>query len=70
MEKFISQPCVLQAIVSVSEITMQLNDFLQVNEDVFDVFWWQDTVSVQPLVENTVQHLQRPQVCTLSVEKL
>lgn len=70
MEKFISQPCVLQEIVSVSEITMQLNDFLQVNEDVFDVFWWQDTVSVQPLVENTVQHLQRPQVCTLSVEKL
>lgn len=70
MEKFISQPCVLQALVSVSEITMQLNDFLQVNEDVFDVFWWQDTVSVQPLVENTVQHLQRPQVCTLSVEKL
>lgn len=60
----------MRAIVSVSDITMQLNDFLQVNEDVFDVFWWEDTVSVQPLVENTVQHLQRPQVCTLSVEKL
>lgn len=52
------------------DVTVQLNDFLQVNKDVFDVFWREDTVSVQPLVENTVQHLQRPQVCTFSVEQL
>jgi len=49
---------------------MQLNDFLQINEDVFDVLWWKDAVSVQPLAENTVQHLQHAQMSTLSVEQL
>lgn len=51
-------------------VTVQLDDFLQVNEDVFDVFRGQDGVSAQPLVENAVQHLQRPQVSSLSVEQL
>lgn len=56
--------------VWVSDVTVQLDDLLQVNKDVFDVLWGEDAVSVQPLVENTVQHLQRPQVCSLSVEQL
>lgn len=49
---------------------MQLNDFLQVDEDVFDVLRWKDAVSVQPLAENAVQHLQHAQVSALSVEQL
>lgn len=49
---------------------MQLNDLLQVNKDVLDVLWGEDTVSVQSLVENTVQHLQPPQVGALGVEQL
>lgn len=51
-------------------VTVQLDDLLQVDEDALDVLWRQDGVSVQPLVENTVQHLQRPQVSALSVEQL
>lgn len=50
--------------------TVQLNDFLQVDEDVLDVLWWEDPIAVHPLVENGVQHLQLPQVGTLSVEQL
>lgn len=49
---------------------MQLDDFLQVTKDVFEVFWWKDTVSVQPLAENTVQDFQHPQVGALRVEQL
>lgn len=49
---------------------MKLNDFLQVDKDVLYVFWWKDAIPVQPLAENTVQHLQHPQVGTLSVEQL
>lgn len=52
------------------ELTVQLDDFLQVNKDVSDVLWRENTVSVQPLVEDTVQHLQRPQVRSLRVEQL
>lgn len=51
-------------------VTMQLDDFLQVTKDVFEVFWWKDTVSVQPLAENTVQDFQHPQVGALRVEQL
>lgn len=54
----------------VREITVKLNDFIQVGKDVFDVFWGENTVSVQPLIENTVQHLQHPQMGSLSVEQL
>lgn len=50
--------------------TVQLNDFLQVDKDVLDVLWWEDPIAVHPLVENGVQHLQLPQVGTLSVEQL
>lgn len=51
-------------------LTVQLNDFLQVDEDVLDVLWWEDPVPVHPLVENGIQHLQLPQVGTLGVEQL
>ena len=51
-------------------VTVQLDDLLQVDEDALDVLWRQDGVSVQSLVENTVQHLQCPQVSALSVEQL
>lgn len=61
---------ICRVLLCASDVTVQLNDFLQVNKDVFDVFWREDSISVQPLVENTVQHLQRPQVCTFSVEQL
>lgn len=50
--------------------TVQLNDFLQVYKNELDVFRREDAVSFQPLVENTVQHLQRPQVSTFSVKQL
>ena len=43
-----------------NDVTMQLNDLLQVDKDVFDVFWGEDAVPVQPLVENAIQHLQHP----------
>lgn len=49
---------------------MQLNDFLQVDKDVFDVFWREDSVPIHPLVEDGIQHLQLPQVGPLSVEQL
>lgn len=49
---------------------MQLDDFLQVNKDVSDVLWGENTVSVQPLVEDAVQHLQCAQVRPLRVEQL
>lgn len=49
---------------------MQLNDVLQVDKDVFDVFWREDSVPIHTLVEDGVQHLQLPQVGSLSVEQL
>lgn len=52
------------------DVTMQLDDLLQVNEDVSDVLSGQDSVSVQSLVENAVHYLQCPQVGSLSVEQL
>lgn len=51
-------------------VTVQLNDLLQVNEDVLDVFGRKDAVSVQPLAKNTVQDPQHAQVGALSVEEL
>ena len=51
-------------------VTVQLNDLLQVNKDVFDVVGGEDAVSVQPLVENPVQHLEHPEVGALGVEQL
>lgn len=65
-----SETCRVLLVVHVKGVTMELNDFLQVNKDVSDVLWREDAVSVQPLVEHTVQHLQHPQVSTLSVEQL
>lgn len=52
------------------DVTVQLNDLLQVNKDVFYVFRRKDAVSVQPLTENTVQDPQHAQVSALSVEQL
>lgn len=54
----------------VFHVTMQLDDFLQVNKDLSDVLRRKDAVSVQPLAENTVQDLQHAQMSALSVEQL
>lgn len=50
--------------------TVQLDNFLQVDEDVLDVLWGEDPVPVHPLVENSIQHLQLPQVGAFGVEQL
>lgn len=49
---------------------MQLQNLFQIGENILDVSRRQDGVFGELLVENVVQNLQHPYMCTLCVKQL